>query len=90
MVEYVSIRLQGRGHRGDAATGASLVAEFRALGAADARSAPLTRSEAQGQSSVRLLDGVTGVWFAGGDQSWLTAAIGGTPLETAIHRGTTG
>ena len=71
---------------GDAATGASLVAEFRALGAADARSAPLTRPEAQAESGARLLDGVTGVWFAGGDQSRLTAAIGGTPVETAIHQ----
>jgi cyanophycinase len=32
------------------------------------------------------LDGVTGVWFAGGDQSRLMAAIGGTPVETAIHQ----
>src|SRR5688500_10551092 len=37
-------------------------------------------------SVVRLLDGVTGVWFGGGDQSRLTAAIGGTPVEAAIHR----
>nr|MDQ3309341.1 cyanophycinase [Gemmatimonadota bacterium] len=71
---------------GDASTGASLVAEFRALGVADARSAPLTRPQAEAEGGARLLEGITGVWFAGGDQSRLTSAIGGTPVETAIHQ----
>jgi len=45
----------------------------------------LTRAQAQGDSAVRLLDGVTGVWFNGGDQSRLTEALLGTPVLRAIH-----
>lgn len=46
----------------------------------------LTRAQAMGDSAVRLLDGVTGVWFNGGDQSRLTAVLLGTPVLDAIHR----
>lgn len=45
----------------------------------------ITRAQAQGDSAVRLLDGVTGVWFNGGDQSRLTDALLGTPVLRAIH-----
>jgi cyanophycinase-like exopeptidase len=43
----------------------------------------LTREEAEGGVIAGRLDGVTGIWF-GGDQTRLTAAIGGTPVEAAI------
>jgi len=36
-------------------------------------------------SVVRLLDGVTGVWFGGGDQVLLAKALRGTKTEAAIH-----
>ena len=34
---------------------------------------------------ARRLDGVTGIWFNGGDQSRLTAVLAGTPLLDAIR-----
>ena len=46
----------------------------------------LTRAQAMGDSAARMLDGVTGVWFNGGDQARLTAALLGTPVLDAIHR----
>ena len=36
-------------------------------------------------SAVRLLDDVTGIWFSGGDQNRLAAALRGSRLERAIH-----
>lgn len=45
----------------------------------------LTRAQAMGDSATRLLDGVTGVWFNGGDQARLTAALLGTPVLRAIQ-----
>jgi len=68
---------------GDTTAGRSLAAEWRAMGA-DARVVRLTRAQAT-DSAARLLDSATGVWFGGGDQNRLTAAIGGTPVERAIH-----
>lgn len=35
--------------------------------------------------SAALLDGIGGVWFAGGDQSRLTAALLDTPLHARLH-----
>jgi cyanophycinase len=46
----------------------------------------LTRAQAQGDSAVRLLEGVTGVWFNGGDQARLTEVLLGTPVLDALHR----
>jgi cyanophycinase len=46
----------------------------------------LTRAQAQGDSAVRLLEGVTGVWFNGGDQARLTAVLLGTPVLDALRR----
>lgn len=53
---------------------------------AQAFSMDLTRAQAEGDSAVRLLDGVTGVWFTGGDQARLTRAFLNTPVLAAIHR----
>jgi len=36
-------------------------------------------------SAVRMLDDVTGIWFSGGDQNRLTAALRGSRLEQAIR-----
>ncbi len=64
-----------------AASGAGLVEEFRKLGAPAAESVILTREQALLPESVRVLDGAGGVFFAGGDQSRLTAALLGTPIH---------
>ena len=69
---------------GVASTGPEKVAELEGLGAR-ATSARLTRDEALRPESARLLDSATGVWFSGGDQTRLTAALAGTPVERAIH-----
>lgn len=44
----------------------------------------IDRMQADNDSIVRLLDGVTGVFFSGGDQSKLTAALKGTTMEKKI------
>jgi cyanophycinase len=46
----------------------------------------LTRQQAESDSAVRLLDGVTGIWFTGGDQVRITAALLGTRVLGAIRR----
>lgn len=57
--------------------------DLRALGA-EARSVWITRSQADLDSIVRLLDGATGVWFGGGDQVRLAGVLRGTATERAI------
>jgi cyanophycinase len=68
----------------DADAGLELAEDFRKLGA-EAERIVLTRPQAETQAAARRLDGVTGIWFGGGDQAKLTAAIGHTPVESAIH-----
>lgn len=65
--------------------GVELAADFEKMGARAERII-LTRPEAVKDGVADRLEGVTGIWFGGGDQSRLTAAIGGTPVETAIRR----
>ena len=65
--------------------GVELAEDFRKMGARAERLV-LRREEAMKPETVARLEGVTGIWFGGGDQSRLTAAIGGTPLEEAIRR----
>lgn len=67
-----------------ATSGEEKAADLRALGA-EAINVWLTREQADTDSSARLLDGATGIWFGGGDQSRLMAAIGGTRTAAAIH-----
>lgn len=66
-------------------SGPSQAEEFRGLGA-DARSVNLDRDEASLPASTAHLEGITGIWFTGGDQSRLTAAIGETLFEEELHR----
>lgn len=68
----------------DADAGIELAEDFRKLGA-EAERIVLTREQADTEAAARRLDGVTGVWFGGGDQAKLTAAIGHTRVEAAIH-----
>jgi cyanophycinase len=62
-------------------TGPGLVAEFKNYGVPDAAYFHLTREEAMRPESLKILDGVTGVWFSGGDQAKQTAVLLGTPLH---------
>lgn len=68
----------------DADAGLELAEDFRKLGA-EAERIVLTRAQADTDAAARRLDSVTGIWFGGGDQARLTAAIGHTPVEAAIY-----
>lgn len=62
-------------------TGPAMVAEMKAAGAPEAVTYQLTRAEALKPDSAKILDGAGGVYFTGGDQALLTAAL----LDTPIH-----
>ena len=62
--------------------GPELVKEFTGLGMTDVVFYQLSHEEAMKPDSAKMLDGVGGVWFAGGDQARLTAAL----LDTPIHK----
>jgi cyanophycinase len=66
------------------ATGADKKAQLDSMGA-DAFVVNVTRKEADADSVVRKLRTATGIWFPGGDQSLLTAALGGSAALRAIH-----
>jgi len=59
--------------------------DFLKAGVKSAISLNLTRKQADTDSALRLLDGVTGVFFSGGDQSRLTAALKNTKIEKRLH-----
>lgn len=63
----------------------SLREEMGALGAADVVDLLMSREEAERTGSAERLEGVTGVWFAGGVQTRHTEALRGTPVEAALH-----
>jgi cyanophycinase len=65
-------------------SGKSSVKGWQELGG-NARSLVVNREEALRADTAALFAGVTGIWFGGGDQSRLTAAIAGTPVEAAIR-----
>lgn len=66
------------------ASGEEKAADFRTLGAT-ARNVWITRQQADVDSVVGLLDGATGIWFGGGDQSRLTRALRGSRVERRIR-----
>lgn len=66
-------------------SGEEKAVDLRSRGA-EARNVHVNREQADTDSVARLLDGVTGIWFGGGDQSRLTAALRGTRTEAAIRR----
>jgi cyanophycinase len=67
----------------DAAAGEEIVGDIRRLGASAERLV-LSHGEADTDGASRRLAGATGIWFGGGDQSRLTAALKGTRAEAAI------
>ena len=62
--------------------GPDLVKEFTGLGMKDVVYYQLTHDDAMKPDSAKILDGAGGIWFAGGDQARLTAAL----LDTPIHK----
>lgn len=64
--------------------GEEKAADLRALGAT-ATNIYVTREQALTDSVARLLDGVTGVWFGGGDQVRLANVLLDTPTLRAIR-----
>jgi cyanophycinase len=62
--------------------GPELLAEFKGNGAKDVVYYNLKREQAVLPGSDRILDGAGGIWFSGGDQALLTAAL----LNTPIHK----
>ncbi|HUQ99679.1 MAG TPA: cyanophycinase [Gemmatimonadaceae bacterium] len=67
------------------ATGAEKKAQLDSLGA-DAFVLNVTRAQADADSVVDLIRGATGIWFPGGDQSLLAAALQGSATLRAIHQ----
>ena len=61
--------------------GPELVEEFQSLGVKDVAYYQLSHDQAMEPDSPKILDGAGGVYFAGGDQSRLTAAL----LDTPVH-----
>jgi cyanophycinase len=66
------------------ASGEEKAEDLRKLGAT-ATNIWVNHDQANTDSIARLLDGVTGVWFGGGDQVLLIKALKGTKTEQAIH-----
>lgn len=63
-------------------TGPGLVEEFKRLGARDVECHNLSREQALRDDSAKILDGVGGIFFSGGDQSRHMAVL----LQTPVHR----
>src|SRR6185436_1592274 len=68
-----------------AESGAARATAFKKLGAASAVSMQLARSDVRADSVARILGQATGIWFPGGDQNRLTAAINGTAVLDSIR-----
>ncbi|MGH7495228.1 MAG: cyanophycinase [bacterium] len=60
--------------------------ELKETGCGEVATLNLTRIQADSDSILQLLDGATGIFFSGGDQSRLTAALKGTRVEARLHR----
>src|SRR5262249_20988262 len=65
-------------------TGVEKANELHGYGA-DAFNLFITPAEANTDSVVRQLSNITGVWFSGGDQVKLMAALRGTRVDSLIH-----
>jgi len=68
------------------ASGDSQRTEFRSFGATNTVVLRFNREEALDPATARRLDGVTGVFFTGGDQARLAAVVVGTPFAERLHR----
>jgi cyanophycinase len=69
------------------AVGARYVKTFKSLGAEDARILDsASRDDANDPSAVKAIENATGVFFTGGTQLRITRLLGGTRLDTALHK----
>ncbi|MBV9925186.1 MAG: cyanophycinase [Acidobacteria bacterium] len=60
---------------------------FRRLGAREVHALDVTtRGDANGEEAVLSMGWATGVFFTGGSQLRITRLVGGTRLDTALHR----
>jgi cyanophycinase len=60
---------------------------FRRLGAGEAHALDIrTRADANGEEALLSIGWATGVFFTGGNQLRITRLLGGTRLDTALHR----
>jgi cyanophycinase len=59
--------------------------DMKSFGAGSVLHLYITREQANSDSILALLDGVTGVYFGGGDQSRLTGVLKGTRTEKRLH-----
>jgi len=66
-----------------AATGEEKAVQLREFGA-DAFVLLLTRTQAESASTARRLEGATGIWFTGGDQTLVTPVLLGTATLAAM------
>ena len=66
-----------------APSGEEKAVQLREFGA-DAFVLLLTRAQAESAATARRLDGVTGIWFSGGDQTRLAPVLTGTPTLAAM------
>ena len=64
---------------------AERIADMKSYGAGTVLHLNITRQQAETDSILSLLDGVTGVYFGGGDQSRLTRVLKGTKVEKRLH-----
>lgn len=67
-------------------TGPELEAEFKALGLGRVVVVGVDHQGADSEAAVRLTDGATGAYFAGGDQGRIMAALHGTKLEARLRQ----
>ena len=61
------------------------IADMKKYGAGTVLHLNITKEQANSDSVLALLDGVTGVYFGGGDQVRLTRALKGTRTEKRLH-----
>lgn len=69
-----------------ASAGASQVKEFKSLGVAHVGAVALSRAEATNRSTTTRLDGATGIYFTGGDQSRLAAVLVNSPIQHKLKQ----
>jgi len=69
------------------ALGARYIEVFKRLGAAEARYLNIsTRQDANDPEAVQAIKSASGVFFTGGTQLRITRLLGGTKIDTALHK----
>lgn len=68
--------------------GAKYIEAFEEIGVEDVRTLDVSSREAAGRpSACRAVERSTGVFFTGGEQIRITALLGGTKIDEALHTG---